>query len=218
MILWYCGTVGNLLYCSNKWLCLQLINSRAQLEQLTAVQVTEQADSVFPGVLIFEHDFPTKNQNGKVAILDTECWIEQNLVLWTFFKKPVATDEVLGPDSGFSPQVLRNILLQEYLRRLLNCSRQLPDYIKLGFINKFNLELKLAGHSQKFRTTLTTWAWEIYKKKLAEGDLYRTREDIQTVARTRPSASDWFRGDDQYDVVLNVQPTPNQVLVNKSNK
>ena len=93
-----------------------------------------------------------------MAILDTECWVEDNQVLWTFYKKSVATDEVLGPNSGLSPQVLRNILLHKYLRRLLNCSRQLPDYTKFEFISR------LAGHTEKIRRTLTAWSWLSYQK------------------------------------------------------
>ena len=150
-----------------------------QIEKETAQQVTSEADSIFPGVLQFESDTPSQNQSQTVAILDTDCWVEGDLVWWTFYKKSIATDEVLGPDSGFTPQVLRNIILQEYLRRLLNCSRLLPDYVKLKFISKFNLELKLAGHSEGFRTNMTAWAWQVYQDKLSKGDLYRTREEIQ---------------------------------------
>ena len=186
--------------------------------KIVAEQVLKQADSPYSGVLEFEYDIPSNNPNDRVTMLDIECWVKQDLVLFNFFKKPVAIDEVLGPESGFTPQVVRNILIQEYLGRLLNCSRLLPGQVKLDHICRFNLDLKMAGHCEQFRVNMTTWAWQIYQDKLKSGELYRSREEIQKASSNRVSSSDWLKQGEKYDAVLNVQPTVNQTLFKQVRK
>ena len=84
------------------------------LEEQTANIILNLADSINPGVLKFEVDYPSRNLSGKLPTLDLECWVSgNNQVEFTFYKKNVSTNNVLGPDSGFTPSVLRNILLQE---------------------------------------------------------------------------------------------------------
>ena len=84
------------------------------LEEQTANIILNLADSINPGVLKFEVDYPSRNLSGKLPILDLECCVSgNNQVEFTFYKKNVSTNNVLGPDSSFTPSVLRNILLQE---------------------------------------------------------------------------------------------------------
>ena len=118
-----------------------LNKSVSQLEHDVCDQVVGLADAIYPGVLEFEGDVPAKHDNGKIAVLDTECWVEQDIVMFQFYKKDCSTDAVIGPDSGFTHQVVRNIVLQQYLRRLLNCSRTLVDETKFWFLSRFNLDL-----------------------------------------------------------------------------
>ena len=146
-------------------------------------------------------------------MLDTECWVENNQVMHCFYKKECSTDQVIGPKSGFTPQVIRNIILQEYLRRFTNCSRTLPDSDIWKHINRFNLDLMNAGHSQRFRQNMTSWAYKIYCDRVSSGPLYRSREEIRQASLNRPTASDWFKKSGQYSAVLTVQPTLNQELV-----
>ena len=90
---------------------------------------------------------------------------------------------------------------------------------KLAHISRFNLEMKTAGRSEGFRATLTAWSWKIYNQKLEVGSLYRSRQEIQDAAKSRPTDSDWFKkGSVQYDTVLNIPPTVNQELLKKVQK
>ena len=84
-------------------------------EEEVAKTITEIADSIRPGVLKFEADIPSRHHDLKLPILDIKCWIKDDIIMFDFYKKDVNTDNVLGPNSGFTPKVLRNILLQEYL-------------------------------------------------------------------------------------------------------
>ena len=94
------------------------------LDQIVAEEVLKIADSISP-MLKFEADYPSNNLNSKLPILDLACWVQNNLVLTTFYKKPMASSSVISPNSTFSPKVVRNIILQEAIRRLTNCSPSL---------------------------------------------------------------------------------------------
>ena len=188
--------------------------NRPDLEEQTAKTILDLADSINPGILKFEIDCPSRNVNGRLAILDLECWVNlDNQVQLTFYKKTVSTDNVLGPDSGFTPSVLRNILLQEYMRRLLNNSRNLDRQIKLSHISKFNLDLMNAGHTEGFRLSLTSQAIKSYDNMLTTDNLFRTREEIQEHSKNRPDKSNWYKQSGDVDVILNVPPTPDQELL-----
>ena len=111
--------------------------SLAEIEQAVANFILKLADSVYPGVLKFEADVPSNHLSRKIPILDICCWIVNNIVMFEFYKKDVSSNCVLGPDSGFTPAVLRNILLQEQLRRLMNCCRELEVSRKMTHLSNF---------------------------------------------------------------------------------
>ena len=187
---------------------------RRALEEKTAKTILNLADSINPGVLKFEIDYPSRNVNGKLPILDLECWVsDNNLIEFTFYKKNVSTNNVLGPDSGFTPSVLRNILLQEYMRRLLNNSRNLDRQLKLQHITRFNLDMMNAGHKQDFRLSLTSQAIKSYDNLLTRPNLFRTRTEILECAKNRPDRTNWFKQSGDCDVILNVPPTIDQELL-----
>ena len=189
--------------------------SQQAIESSVANYITEAADSIYPGVLIFEADYPSSHEDNRLPILDLACWVEDDgKVLHQFYKKEMATDKMLGPESGFSPKVIKNILLQEYLRRLLNCSTQLQHQQKYQFITRMNLDLLRAGHSERFISNLTIHAINQYEKLTSNNTCpYRSKEEISNACLTRPDSSTWFRKDGT-DCIINIPPTPNQELLN----
>ena len=138
--------------------------------------------------------------------------------MFEFYKKEVASDKVLGPNSGFAPAVLRNILLQEYLRRLLNCSRELDRKSKMTHLTHFNLMMMKAGHTEKFRFNLTNTAIEIYDRKLKDPELFRTKEEVLEARKNKSNSRNWFNKSGEHDVVVNVPSTVNQQLLNSIRK
>ena len=167
--------------------------SVAALETEVAAIVTELADSIYPGVLTFEVDFPAKNESNTVAVLDMECYTDGKFIYHVFY---MSSRHAVGPNSGFTVQVIRNIVIQEYLRRLLAFSPTLPDTMKFKSISIFNLDLMKAGHTEKFRKNMTAWAVSSYKKIVSTGPVYRDRQTIQQASQNRPDASSWFKRPD----------------------
>ena len=136
-----------------------------------------------------------------------------NIVMFSFYKKEVSSNQVLGPDSGFIPNVLRNILLQEFIRRLMNCSKELDWTEKTAHLSKFNLLLKKSGHRENFRLNLTNRAIEIYLDRLKQPNLFRTKDQVIQASKNKPSKADWFKTSGDFDVVLNVPPLLGQELI-----
>ena len=192
-------------------------NAQDTLERDVSQAVVEFADSIHPGVLKFEADIPSNHDDKKLPILDIRCWIKDNNIQFDFYKKEVNTDNVLGPNSGFTPKVLRNILLQEYLRRLFNCSRNLDRCDKMIHLTRYNLDVKNAGHTEKFRNSITAQAIQIYDQKMKDKELFRTKDEIQESGMSKPDKTSWFKKYGDCDVIFNVPPTPDQELLGEIN-
>ena len=54
--------------------------------------------------------------------LDTALWVEGKEVMFKFFEKPTVGNQVLQKDTALPTSCIRASLLQETVRRLLNCS------------------------------------------------------------------------------------------------
>ena len=120
---------------------------------------------------------------------------------------------MIGPNSGFTPSTVRNILKNEYLRRILNCSVELPDEVKNFHLSRLNLDAKNAGHTAEFRRSLTITANKMFKNKLSSDNLFQNKAEVQLASRNKPDKSNWFRGSGEVDAMFNVPPTPNQELL-----
>ena len=72
--------------------------------------------------LRFTMDCPSRNQNGKVPILDMEFWVEDDKVLYTFYKKSCASPFTILKRSAIDERTKRNYIFQEGKRRLSNTS------------------------------------------------------------------------------------------------
>ena len=189
------------------------INQDQECDQMTAGKIVEIADSVRPGMLEFEADYASKNESGKLPILDLECWMEDDLVKTTFYKKSVATDSLITPKSGFTNRVTRNILVQEGVRRLVNCSPDLPASQRLHHLSLFSLLMKKSGHCQSFRQNIITRALQLYNIR-RQGTLYRSREQIQEARKSRSTKSSWFKKSGA-DAVINIPPSVNEELASQ---
>ena len=87
----------------------------------------------------------------KMAILDLKCWVdEDNKLQHIFYKKTVSYQGVIHANTGLSKSSIKSILYSEGLRRLNNCSQDLPWSQKLPFLHEFNWFLKQARYKQPF--------------------------------------------------------------------
>ena len=55
-------------------------------------------------------DSPSNNTNGKMAMLNTEVWVEGNKVLYEHFRKPMANDLLMMEISAMPAKIKRATL------------------------------------------------------------------------------------------------------------
>ena len=134
-----------------------------------AVQIKQIADTVLPGTITMEIDLPQYHTNNKLPILDLECWVRNNQILHQFYRKPVASTRVIMARSAFSKSVKRSVCIQLAVRRILNCSPELPWQVKASFLSELALCMRESGHSTRFIREIIARAIastdKIYKEK-----------------------------------------------------
>ena len=83
------------------------------------------ANSVM-GCVVMEGDWPSKNEDKKMPILDMKVWVDESgTVLYQHYEKKVSSKTVLNAKSAHSAACKRSVHTQEVLRRLLNTSHRL---------------------------------------------------------------------------------------------
>ena len=71
-------------------------------------------------------DVPEYHADGKMPVLDMKIWIQDNQIMFTFYKKDVSSKFTIMKRSALSENTKRNTLFMEALRRIQNTSSVLP--------------------------------------------------------------------------------------------
>ena len=91
-------------------------------EQRTARTFKEIANHVQDSI-VMEEDYPGRNSDGKLPILDMKVWIdEEHFVVFQHFEKPMANRQILQSQSAQSDKCKRSVHVNELVRRILNTS------------------------------------------------------------------------------------------------
>ena len=97
--------------------------------KLIAAECRKIADSI-SNMLKFEEDVGENHEDGKLPILDLKVWKtkEQNTIQikHSFYKKPMASKYTLRKGTAYPLGNLKTVLVEETLRRLRNCSPEMP--------------------------------------------------------------------------------------------
>ena len=158
-------------------------------------------DTIIPGMLEFESDTPLQHLKGRLPVLDIEVWVgKDNIVRHAFYKKEMATKQVLMARSALPSSGKRAISVAEAVRRLKNCSIDLPAKEIASHLNTFNLQMQNSGHSTRFRGVIVARAMAVYNKSCTlsreEGKpMWRTREERQAQVEEKGGKADkttWF--------------------------
>ena len=101
------------------------------------------ADSVMPKSIVMEIDLPEKHADGYLPILDTKMQLETingcNKIRHVFYQKPMASQEVTWKKSSLGVQLVRDILVNDLIRRLRNCDFDTDEDVKSDIISEFVL-------------------------------------------------------------------------------
>ena len=131
----------------------------------------------------------------------------------------MASRSVVMARSAFSSSTKRNILVEEGMRILRNCSPTLRWETKAKFLTKLSISMMEAGHSEKFRTTVfgrVVRKYEVNLRNHNSGEklMYRTKlereEHFRKVGRSNKSS--WFRKSGHTSTIT-LPATPDNKLV-----
>jgi hypothetical protein len=190
-------------------------------EERTTRVLKEIADSVQPGNIIMETDHPSRNQDGKLPILDMKVWLDTNsFAVYQHYQKPMANRQIIDVKSALSSGCKKSVHINEVVRRVLNTSPRLKwsDYAAPE-ITDYMLRMKVAGYEEAYRKRTLQKALAIHdrmKKEESEGlrPMNRPR-DWQAEERMRSKRKkkhNWAtRGG--FIAPIIIPPTPNSELL-----
>ena len=145
-------------------------------------------------------DYPSRNESQWMPLLDLQVQIQDNQIMYKFYKKPVANPRLMLEKSAMPKNVKRSSLVQEGIRRLRNTKRELPWDVKSEILSDFSHKLKLSGYSEKFRLEVIQAAVRGYRRQCERADkggtpLHRPRSYQRETRRQKKllAATSWYR-------------------------
>ena len=126
--------------------------------------------------LRFTGEDSTMFDDQTLPTLDTALWVKDGKVLHKFFEKPMVGNQVLNRNTALPLPSLRASLLQETVRRLLNCSLELDVKVKQDILSKYSKKLINSGHSLKSARIILVqgvvkFLWKVKLSSLPVDDL-----------------------------------------------
>ena len=86
-----------------------------------------------------------------LPILDIQVKVENNKIIYKFYKKPVSSPLLMLERSAMPMNIKRNTLAEEGLWRLRNTKRDLAWEIKADILSEFSFSMMLSSYSEKVR-------------------------------------------------------------------
>ena len=102
----------------------------------TAREIAKMGSSISQ-MISLTWDCPSNNVNKKMALLDTEVWVEENKVWYEHYRKPMANPLLMMEMSAMPSKVKRTTLVQEVVTILRNIRPGLPAEVTEKHLNNF---------------------------------------------------------------------------------
>ena len=181
----------------------------------------EVANEVQEGIII-EEDYPTKNPNEKLAILDMYVWLNsEHYIVYQHYEKPTASKLVIGAQSAQSESCKRSVHTREMIRRMLNTSNRLDwTTFAVPVLNEYMARMMAAGYKQTYRKNILQKSVAIYDRMIKDDEegiipinrpkSWRPEERHREKQRKKHTWS--TKGG--YIAPIMVPPTPNSELLN----
>ena len=107
------------------------------------------------GFLRFTGEEASMFEDNVLPTLDTALWVEGDVIKYRFYEKPTVGNRVLLNTTALPESCIKSSLLQECVRRLQNCSRDLGPELVVNILNKFAYKLINSGYrNQEARVLL----------------------------------------------------------------
>ena len=190
-------------------------------DEKTFTRLSTLANDITESIKV-EMDYPTKNGDNKIPILDLKVWIEKvddNFkIVYEHYVKPVASKYVINHSSALSLSNKRKILTQQCLKIILNCSKDLQWSTIASHVTEFVKRMQFSGYHQRFRYEIVKSALNAYQKiktEVNEGirPMYRKRnwkKEERRKAKVDKRKTWYEKGG--YEAVVFVPATPKSKL------
>ena len=183
-------------------------------DERTLNVLREVANSIFQCVQ-FTVEYPSKNENGKVPILDLEVTVIDNQLIHEHYEKPCAAKMVIPFSSAHSKKMKMAVLVEEGVRRLRNTARGLDDEKRRSVMEKWSRKLRRSGYPATWRHEVIKAAYEKFDKMCNDEDngvrpIHRPREWKERERRLEKEAkvSNWHKSKpNQVSAPLILDPT-----------
>ena len=144
-------------------------NDNRSEDARTAEVLKDIANNVMEGI-IMEEDYPSNNENNKLAILDMYVWIDDNSnIVYEHYEKPMASKQILSEQSAQSTACKKSVHVRELVRRLLNTSRRLDwNRTTAPILTEYMGRMMIAGYSERYRRSCLGHALRIYDSMILD--------------------------------------------------
>ena len=182
-----------------------------------------------------EIDHPGRHDDEKMPLLDVKVWLEEQentyqdgrgteskenstarkTVMYEHYRKEIASRMTVHERSAIPHNMKRNILTQEVIRILKNCSPTLEWKKKAEHIEAFSMRMQFSGYPKKFRKEVVKSGLKAYKQmerndKEGKIPLHRSREWKKKgrERKKRKQKEDWFRKNEYHECPIFIPATP----------
>ena len=166
-------------------------------------------------------DCPSNNENQKMALLDTEVWVEENKVWYEHYRKPMANPLLMMEMSAMPAKVKRTTMVQEVVRIRRNIRPGLPWDVTVKHLDNFCERMKASGYNENYRFQVLKSGVEGFDKMLEVErsggrpiNRPRSWEEDERQKKKELQSKVWFRAGG-FDVALFVPHTPNGELAKR---
>ena len=135
-------------------------------DERLATILLQIANSIMPCV-IMEADWPSKNEDGKIPILDMKVWVnDDSTILYQHYEKEVSSKSVIHSQSAHSAATKRGVHTQEIIRRLMNSSYKLDWRTETApVVTEYMRRMMEAGYNESYRKSVLLHALGIHDNK-----------------------------------------------------
>ena len=200
--------------------------NRENKDEATTMGIIQQHANRIDKSIRTTIDYSSKYEDKKLPILDLKVWIGQThngeiKILHEHYTKDVSTRSVIHAKSAHPMKTKENVLVNEIVRILRNCSSLIEWKDVIPHIEYFMKRMQFSQYSKEIRYKVLCKALEVYDKKIQtcetngqrfvrSRDIYAERKKTKKVRQ-----KNWFSKDGKHETVMFVEATENSELKNR---
>ena len=195
-------------------------DKEVQADMRTMTEVVRMGNSLSPMIQL-TGDCPSANESGKMPLLNTQVWVEENKLMHENYRKPMANPLTMLAMSAMPAKMKRTVLTQEVVRIRRNISLELPWDTTVKHLNDFSNRMRASGYDEKYRFEIIKSGVEGFDKMVEEENnggrpinQRRTWNKDQRQKKKELQKKNWF-AKGGYDVPLFVPHTPGGELAKR---